>query len=55
MINFEKKKMLPFTQEKLKSHQKSMVCYTSRKKFTQKLAKDKNQQKARDLCHFTVK
>ena len=32
-----------------------MQCYICRKKFTQKLAKDKNHRKVRDHCHCTGK
>ena len=31
IINFEKKKMLPFANEELKSHQDAKVCYIFRK------------------------
>ena len=55
VINFEKNKMLPLTEEKLKLHQDSIVCYICRKQFTQKLANDENYQKVRDHCHFTGK
>ena len=34
MIYFEKKKMLPLTKEKLKSHQDSKLSYISEKKIT---------------------
>ena len=55
VINFGKKKMLPLTLKELKSNQDSTLCYIYRKKFTQKLAKDKNHRKVRDHCHFTGK
>ena len=46
VISFEKKKMLPLTEKELKD---STQCYICRKKFTQKLAKDKNHRKVRPL------
>ena len=50
-INFEMKKILPVTEEELKLRQDSTVCYICRKKFTQKLSKDKNYRKVRDHFH----
>ena len=47
--------MLPLTLKELKSNQDSTVCYICRKKFTQKLAKDKNHRKVRHHGHFTGK
>ena len=55
VINFEKKKLSPLTEKEIKSHPGSTVYYICRKKFAQKLAKDKNHQKVRDHCHFTGK
>ena len=55
VITFEKKKILPLAEKELKSHQDTTNCYVSRKKLTQNLAKDKNQGKFRDHCHFTGK
>ena len=48
MINFEKKKMLPLTEKELKSHQDATQCFICRKKFTKRLAKDKNHRKVTD-------
>ena len=53
VINFEKKNMLLLTIKGLKSHQDASKCYICRKKFTQKLAKDKNHQKIWEHCYFT--
>ena len=41
VINFEKKRMLLLTEEKIKLHRDSTVCYICRKKFTLKLTRDK--------------
>ena len=43
------------TENELKLHQDSTVCYISRIKLTQKLAKDKNYRKVIEHCHFTGK
>ena len=40
--NFEKKKMLPLTEEELKLHQDFTIRYICRKTFTQKLASEKS-------------
>ena len=55
IIDFEKKKILLLTKEKLKSHQDAKVCYICRKMILQKLAKNKNYQKVRDHCHYAGK
>ena len=55
IIDFEKKKMLLLTKEKLKSHQDAKVCYICGKIILQKLAKNKNYQKIRDYCHYAGK
>ena len=47
--------MLPVTEKELKAHQDATQCYICRKKFTQKLAKDKIHRKGRDHCYFTGK
>ena len=52
VINFEKKKMLPLTKKELKFHEDSTICDICKKKFTQKLAKDKTYRNVRDNCHF---
>ena len=55
IIDFENKKMLPLTKEELKSYQQSEVCYICRRKILEKFAKEKNDQKVRDHCHYTDK
>ena len=50
VINFGKKKMLPLTEEELKLHQDSTLCYICRRKFTQKLDKDEKYRKVRNHC-----
>ena len=50
-IDFEKKRMLPFIEEGLKLHQDSTMYDISRKKFAQKLTKEKNYCKVRNHCH----
>ena len=55
IIDFEKKKMLPLTKEELKSHQDANACYICGKRILKKFAKDKNDRKVRDHCHYTGK
>ena len=47
--------MLRLTKRELKLHQDATVCYICGKRFPKKFAKNKNYQKVRDHCHFTVK
>ena len=47
--------MLLLTEKELKSHQDVTVCYICRKKFIQKLAKDKSYCGVIDHCHFAGK
>ena len=47
--------MLLLTEKELKSHQDVTVCYICRKKFIQKLAKDKSYRGVIDHCHFAGK
>ena len=51
--NFSKKKMLPLTKEKLKSHQGAKVCYICRKDVLKKFANDNSYEKVRDHFRFT--
>ena len=51
--NFEKKNMLPLTEEELKSHQDAKACHICGKRILNKFANDKNYQKVKDNCHFT--
>ena len=55
IIDFEKKKVLPLTKKELKSRQDGTVCYSCRKTFIEKFAKDKNHRKVRGHFHYTVK
>ena len=55
VINFEKKKMLPLKNEKLKSNQYAKACHICEKRISKKFTNDKNYQKVRDHCHFTWK
>ena len=55
IIDFEKKKMLPLTRKKLKSHQDAKVCYIWGTHFIKKHFKDTNYRKVRDHCHYTGK
>ena len=55
IIDFEKKKMLPLTKNKLKPHRDAKVCHICGKIFTKKLVKDENYRKVRDHCHYTGK
>ena len=53
IIDFEKKKMLPLTKEKLKSHQDTKVCHICGEKNLKKLSKSENYKKFRAHCHYT--
>ena len=56
VINFKKKSMLPLTEKRTKVAPRSNTWYyICRKKFSQKLGKDKNHQNDRDHCHFIRK
>ena len=55
IIDFEKKKVLPLTKEKVKSHQDAKVCYICGKGIFRNLHKNKNNQKVRDHCHYAGK
>ena len=55
IIDFEKKKMLPVTKEKLKSNQDAMVWYIRGKRISKNFSKSIKYQKARDQCHFMGK
>ena len=52
-IDFEKKKMLPLTEEELKSHQDAEVCCICGKRILKKLSKSINYQEVRDHCYYT--
>ena len=51
---FWKEKNVVVSKKRLKSHQDSIVCYICRKKLTQKVAKDKNHQKIRDIVILLI-
>ena len=54
IINYEKKKMLPFTKKELKSHHDAKLCCISRKRISN-LSKSISYQKIRNPCHYTEK
>ena len=58
IVNYEKKEMIPLTDEENKSYRKQKVCYICKKEFST----DKNDKnifklyhKVRDHCHYTGK
>ena len=53
-IDFEEK-MLTLTNEELKPHQDTKVCYIFEKGILKKLSKSINYWKVRDHCHYTSK
>ena len=55
ITDFEKKKMLSLTKDKLESHQDAKVYYICGKRILKKLSKSINHQKLRDDCHYTGK
>ena len=55
IIGFEKKKMIPFTYEELKSYKYARVCYICRKYLLKRLAEDINHRKVGDRRRYTVK
>ena len=55
IIHFEKKRMLPLTKEKIKSHEEAKVCYICGKIILKKLSKNINYRENRDHCHYTGK
>ena len=56
IICFEKKKMLPLTEKKIKLQEdERTACYICGKQFLKKLAKDINHHKVRKHCHYTGK
>ena len=54
-IDFEKKKMLPLTEEELKSHQDAKVCCICGKSILKKFSKSINYQEVRDDCYYAGK
>ena len=51
IINYEKKEMIPLTDEEKESYEKQKVCYICEKEFST----DKKYCKVRDHCHYTGK
>ena len=54
IINYEKKEMIPLTNEENKSYKKQKVCYIRKKEFSTD-DDNKNYHKVRDHCHYTGK
>ena len=50
IINYEKKEMIPLTDEENKSYKKQKVCYICKKRFS-----TDDERKVRDHCHCTRK
>ena len=55
VINFENKKMIPFTKKEPKLNQDATACYIYGERFSKKFVKDSNSRKVRDHCHFKDK
>ena len=51
IFNYEKKEMIPLTNEEKESYKNQKVCYMCEKEFST----DKKDQKVRDHCHYTGK
>ena len=51
IINYEKKEMIPLTNEEKESYKNQKVCYICEKEFST----NKKDQKVRDHCHYTGK
>ena len=51
IINYEKKEMIPLTNEEKESYENQKICYICEKEFST----DKKYSKARDHCHYTGK
>ena len=54
IINFEKKKMIPLTNEQQESYEKT-ICYICKKKIVHKYINDKQYSKVGDHCHYPGK
>ena len=54
IINYEKKEMIPLTDEENKSYKKQKVCYICKKEFSTD-DDDKKYHKVKDYCHYTEK
>ena len=57
IINYEKKEMIPLTDEEKETHENQKTCYICEKQFfTDKNSKEfRKMQKVRDYCHYTGK
>ena len=55
ITNFEKKEIIPLTNEKLESQKKTKICYISQKKLEPEYTNDKDYHKVKDHCHYTGK
>ena len=55
IMDFEKKKMLPLTKEKLKSNQYAKVHYICEKRILKELSNSISYRRVKDHCHYTGK
>ena len=53
--NYEKKEMIPLTDEENKFYEKQKVCYICKKGFSTDDDDNKKSQRVRDHCHYTGK
>ena len=54
IINYEKKEMIPLTDEESKSYKKQKICYIYKKGFSTD-DNNKKYDKVRNHCHYTKK
>ena len=54
IINYEKKEMIPLTNEEKETHENQKICCICKKEFSTD-NKDKKYHKFRDHCHYTGK
>ena len=52
IINYEKKKIIPLTNEEKEFHEKQKICYICKKEFCTN-EKEFKQKKVKDHCHYT--
>ena len=52
IINYEKKKIIPLTEEERKAHRWAKICYICKKEFSTD-NDDKKKYKVKDHCHYT--
>ena len=52
MLNFEKKSILPLTEEELRLYQDARNCFICGKRMLRKLVKSKNYRKVIDNCYY---